>query len=865
MSQIAFLSYWQKYLLVLCFLCCCPFISLAQSISGYVYNEDDEPIPYANIYITELGSGAATDAEGHYFITLDVIGEYQLVVSSIGYESKKIDVIIEDEKETFQQDVRLQTAAFELEEMVIKASRRDSAYAIIKKVVENKQKYIKQIPSYKTQVYVKATEEIEEKKKKKTPAQLAKEEEKKKKEEARKAKEREKEAKKKEEEPGIFDDPDKVAADKKKKEAPKVNMVEMQVDLSYQYPNKYKEERTAYKAYGRKAGLFIPTFDETDFNFYKNMVSLTGVGEMPVISPISRTAILSYKFKLIESVKEENGQIVHKIKVTPRKSGNSTCNGFIYINEGLWNINRLDLHFNKGTLKFFDSFRLQQNYEVIQDSLWIPYRIACTYATKQGRSKTFHGSTTFHYSDFQPYYEFPPKFFNNEVVLTTKEAYKKDSTYWNETRPEPLTQKQQKMVAFRDSVKAVRESKVYKDSVQAAYNKIKPIEVFWEGLGFRNHERKENIFLGPLPSIIDFSLVGGFRLGVPYSGYSRRWENGQFLFLSAGASIGLKNKDVNGDIRSRFRYNPHKLADIRLSFGREFGTINNFDAFLNQIRVSNYIRRNYVSVGHGFELFNGFRLNTSATFSNRKSIEGLETDSFVERFFREDAAIHTFNPYKALITEWSISYTPFQKFMTEPNRKIILGSKWPTFTFTHQKGWNGPLESEIDFDYIEFSLRQDLVLGMLGESKYNVRTGKYINSKDLRFVDQKRFRQSDRYWYADPLNAFQELDTSIATRNLFIEAHWIHHFNGALVNNIPLIKKTRVRIVTGGGFMWAREENFNHQEIFGGLERVFKLGARRRMRLGVYGVFARSSIAKPQPGIKFSIDVIDTWDRNWDY
>src|SRR5690606_21232828 len=83
----------------------------------------------------------------------------------------------------------------------------------------------------------------------------------------------------------------------------KINLVEMEVVVNYQYPNQYKEQRIAYKAYGVKDGLFVPLINDVDINFYRNLVHLKGISEVPVISPLSKTAILSYKYKLEEVIK----------------------------------------------------------------------------------------------------------------------------------------------------------------------------------------------------------------------------------------------------------------------------------------------------------------------------------------------------------------------------------------------------------------------------------------------------------------------------------------------------------------------------------------------------------------------------------
>jgi len=134
----------------------------AQSISGYVQNENNEPIPYVNIFIQELGSGTASDEKGFYFLTLDP-GEYKVIYSALGYTSKTIRVVVDTE--STRKDIWLNASGIELEQVFVKASKRDSAYAIIKKAIDAKKDYLNQVESYRTSVYIKATETIDKKEK----------------------------------------------------------------------------------------------------------------------------------------------------------------------------------------------------------------------------------------------------------------------------------------------------------------------------------------------------------------------------------------------------------------------------------------------------------------------------------------------------------------------------------------------------------------------------------------------------------------------------------------------------------------------------------------------------------------------------
>ncbi|MGE5943194.1 MAG: TonB-dependent receptor [Flavobacteriales bacterium] len=57
-------------------------------LNGVIINKDtNEPIPFANIYITQLEKGTTSDENGNYKITSIPNGTYKIVISIIGYET----------------------------------------------------------------------------------------------------------------------------------------------------------------------------------------------------------------------------------------------------------------------------------------------------------------------------------------------------------------------------------------------------------------------------------------------------------------------------------------------------------------------------------------------------------------------------------------------------------------------------------------------------------------------------------------------------------------------------------------------------------------------------------------------------------
>ncbi|MEX0660918.1 MAG: SusC/RagA family TonB-linked outer membrane protein [Balneolaceae bacterium] len=84
----------------------------SSTISGTITDaETDEPIPQANVYITELQRGDATDFEGGYEISDVEHGTYMVRVSSVGYATVEESITVDDANTTFDfslgADVRL--------------------------------------------------------------------------------------------------------------------------------------------------------------------------------------------------------------------------------------------------------------------------------------------------------------------------------------------------------------------------------------------------------------------------------------------------------------------------------------------------------------------------------------------------------------------------------------------------------------------------------------------------------------------------------------------------------------------------------------------------------------------------------------
>ena len=591
-------------------------------------------------------------------------------------------------------------------------------------------------------------------------------------------------------------------------------------------------------------------------------MDLYKLNEQPLVSPLNSLSVLTYKFKLIETT-FDSGVMVWKIQVTPRKQGNATWEGHIWIRDRTYNLDKVDLFLHKGGLLKYTDFTIKQEYFFNEDSVLLLEKQVFDYVEKAGRT-SFTGKTTVAYSNYKLGVEFPKRYFGNEVGVTKAEAYERDSSYWDRIRPEPLTPEEQRFQFVKDSIYEFLNSPAYLDSVDSVYNKVTFLDVVWNGIGYRDRAKKQSWWFGSIPTFLGADPMGIVRLG-PRAAYFKRFENEQALSVNANVNMGLLNKDIKGNFGVFFRYDPMHLGSVSVNVGRDFSILGFSDAVTALFDRGNYIESSYINITTRRELINGLYGRFSYYFDKRSALEGYKFASFLDTIFPGKANVAVgFDGYQTSRINIGLSFTPFQKYMLEPKRKVVLGSKWPTFSLEYEKGVNKLFNSVVDFDLLEFSILHTFKVRTLGTSSYRLSGGKFLNTKELKSQDYKRFNQSDQWFFASFLTSMQLQDTTLLVNDSYLKFNYIHHFNGAIINFVPLIKKLGIHTVVGTSGLLIPQSNYRYVEGFVGIERSFKV-SRVRFRLGVYGVEAASNYNSIDPRIKFGINFYSFQNDDWGY
>lgn len=777
------------------------FCIQAQSaiISGQVTDENNQPLPYANVYIRHTTQGATANAEGKYQLTLQP-GQYELVYSYVGYlQTTKMVVIVSI---PVVLNVQLRPDKVELKEVIVTAGGEDPAYRVIRAAIKQRSYYLNQIHGFSCDVYIKGVVRLDS-----TPKRIM-----------------------------------GYSLEKKGIDSTALGIIylsESESQYYFQQPDRVKEIMLSSKVSGDAAAFSWNKASDFDFNFYKNLVDAGLLSNRQFISPIAETALLYYRYRLTGTFYEDH-QLVNKIEVIPRRKGDAVFNGYIYIVEDSWRIHSTDLRLNRdANLDFVDSLRLAQTYAIVDDSTWMPYSQTMDVGINAlgFRMKAKFAGV---FTQYLVNPSLPDKFFSGEVWKINEDANKRDSIYWITNRQVPLTEEEADDYHEKDSLSVIQHSKIYLDSADRANNKFAAADLIF---GFHYYRRSSETAYNTsgLLSFINYNTVEGFAPAVNFS-MIKHWEDKRALKVGSSLRYGISNHKLSARVLMRYLFDPASSAAWRLEgghFAEQFNDAGPISPLINTIYTlfagENYMKlfmNDYVKGSITREVINGIQLTAGTSYNHRTELTNTTALTFAEpsgthftanepQFAFNDSTSY-FNGYNAWLINVKATVHFKQRYYSRPNEKIIIGSKYPSLSVAYTRGlpWIG---SSLNFDQLEITVDDHYKLGTFGEGDYQMTGGAFITNDSVGAVELKHFEGNQTIFArSGHLNAYQLLPYyTYSTNQWYLQGHLEHHFQGLLMNHIPLIRKLKLQEVAGVHYL--QTPDLQYAEISFGMEHIFKL------------------------------------------
>jgi hypothetical protein len=806
--------------------------SISAQIKGTVTDSKNNPLSFVSIYLDGTVTGTTSNEDGQYELPLKKAGNYTVVFQFLGFKTLKKPVKITSLP--FRLNAKLAEEQITLSEVQIN-SKENPANKIIRNVIANKKKNENRIQKFTADFYSRGLYKIKNAPKKILGQELG-----------------------------------DLGGGLDSTRSGIIYLSETVSKISHQKPNKFKEHIVASKVSGRDNGVSFNRAEDVNFNLYKNTVELG----REVISPIANYAFGYYNYKLVGSFYDKNGQLINKIAILPKRKNDRVFQGFLYIVEDDWALYGTEISVTGAqvNLPMVDVLRLKQSYnKSTKNNAWVVISQAIDF--KVG---LFGFNVNGRFSSAYSNYNFNPTFdkntFGKEILSFEKEATKKDSVYWKKLRPVPLTTEEVSDYVIKDSIKTIRKSKKYLDSIDAKSNKISwTLPLF--GYSYRDSYNDWSFNIDSPLSDLNFNTVQGWNSTVGMSYFKSLNETGKWISLGANVNYGFSDKKARPTLHFGYKWNNITRPILRFSGGvttRQFNGANPISALWNTIN-STYFERNYMkiyektfaNVSFSRELTNGFRFNGSLEFADRKPLintTNYSAKNIADRVYSSNDPQNTtnfspsFTPHKIWTLNVGTTINFGTKYLSYPDRKFtVYNNKYPSIYVGYRKTF-GSDNSQNNSDYIFTQLRQNFSLGNLGSTKYRLKGGVFLEKKNIAFMDYAHFNGNKLAITpgTGTTNHFNLLDYyAYSTNDKFAEFHGEHNFKGYILGKIPLINRLNFHLVAGGkGLFTGDRKPYTEASI--GLDNI-GFGKWRFLRVDY--VISKGGINQKQKGFVFSLSL----------
>ncbi len=784
------------FLLIFCLATSLSAVAQLQ-ISGKITETNGDPVPFASIYIKNTTKGLSANADGLYKLTVEK-GTVVLIFKAIGFKTTERTIQVNTNVVANQV---LAAESYSLNSVTIRSDAEDPAYEIIRKAIKNRKKHLSEVNAFSADVYIKGLQKLVSAPKKFLG----------------------------------FDIQKGLELDSSRKGI--LYLSESQSAFSFQRPNKIKEEMVSSKVSGRNNAFSYNKASDMIINFYENLLlEGSGLSSRSFVSPIADNALFYYNYKLL-GTHEENGVMINKIDVTPRRKNDPAFRGVIYIADDSWRLMGTNLYLTESSgINFVDTLSISQEFNKVENT-YLPSNMKFQFKGHFFSFK-FEGYYVSIFSNYNINPNFPKNYFTAEILKITKAVNKKDSLYWMNNRPIPLSDEEKKDYHKKDSIALLKTTKPYLDSLEKANNKFTVGKFIMGGHNFNNRYAKRYIHLDGLISAVSFNTIEGVNL--KYGAvFTKALEEQRSFSIRPQVRYGISNQMFTANLTGSYLYNPLKRASVTASFGsaiddlNSYGTMsarsNTINTLLFETNLIKLYKKEYATISTTRELADGLQGSLSVNYTKNHTLQNTNNYKLRDVKDREFTSNNPFTPtaetplfptHNSFNINAALSYTIGQRYTTTPYSKRYEESRFPRFQLNYRKGFKGIFNSDVDYDFLGFEVYQERIrAGLVGYTSFVVGAGKFLNNASVFYPDSKHFRGNSSTVFPPNLRKFRYLDFyQYSTDREYVEVHLEHNFGGFLINKIPVLRLLKLDEIVGINYL-TQPGKRNYKEFYFGVER----------------------------------------------
>ncbi|RAV97817.1 carboxypeptidase-like regulatory domain-containing protein [Pseudochryseolinea flava] len=714
-----------------------------------------DPLPFANVVFVGTTTGITTDFEGNYQLKTSTPVD-SIKVTSVGYQTKA-KAITRGTTQTV--NFQLQEDVTALAEVVVLAGE-NPAFEILRRVDKNRKYNDKRkLEAYEYDTYTKIeidVDNISEKlRQKKTMRKITQ----------------------------VLDSVERMAGEDGKPILPmfiseSVSKFYFRDNPQLRYENILHSKISGV---GIEDGTLVTQFIGSSFqeyNFYQNWLNIVS---KEFISPIADGGRMYYEYDLTDSM-YVGDHYCYRLDFFPKSPQDLAFTGTVWITKEGYALKQIDVTIGKqANLNFIEKIKIQQELEKVEGGAWLPIKNRVLIDVSELTNASAGMLAKFYTSNknFTVNKPHEATFYQHPIVMAEDARLHEEDSFWDTLRHEPLTDTEKNVYKMIDTLQNIPVVKTYTDIIKIVVN------------GYYDAGK---IFIGPYIGLFAVNNIEGFRL---QSGFKTSYDfSGRWVF---GGQLGYGFKD------ERFKYSAFvqnilsrdRWTTMSVRVRRDIGRVGIDD----EILADNYLflaaqRWGVFRKGYYFDeaRFN-FQREVWKGFSQRIAFKYMTFEPTFDFTYRKpseggvyDTASRFQNAEVMIESRWARD----ELFVQDGNDRISLGtSKWPIITVRYTRGIKGIAGSDFSYNKIRLSFYKRVRFGPLGVGYMNV-FGEYMfDQAPYPLLSPHLGNQTPVYTSA----TFNLMRYGEFVSDRYVGLQYQHHFEGLLLNRIPLMRKLKWRLL----------------------------------------------------------------------
>ncbi|NVN19690.1 carboxypeptidase-like regulatory domain-containing protein [Muricauda sp. HICW] len=753
--------------------------SAQTKIEGIVTDDTGMPVAFANIIFVNSSEGTITNDNGRFYMESDETYD-AIKVSFIGYETKEVPLA---QKVNYNMEIVLTESAEQLQEVVVytgkQSKKNNPAIDILRKIwAKKRENGVRKFKQYQYDKYEKIEFDLNTIDSSLIKSKLFKGLE------------------------FMFEDLDTSRITGK---------TYLPMFLSESFSKVYgdnvldreKEDVLGNKNSGFSGNQAITAFVEdlySDYDIYNNYLKFF---DKSFTSPLSKTGIDVYNYVLSDSTYIDD-KWCYNIIYYPRRKNELTFKGDFWVNDTTFAIKKINLQVTKSAnINWVKEIYIEQDFEVVNDSVFLlkrDYMLSDFSFSKKEESRGVYGKRTTVFDNYNFNNPRSEDFYKAVSDPYDPRVFSQDSIFWENARLERLNEDESGIFKLLDTLKTVPKFRTYYDIVSIL------------GSGYVEID-KWNIDIGDIYSTFGYNDAEGIRLrggARTYFGQNDLWR------LEGYTAYGFTDKKFKYGVSGKFLLDRKNRLIVSGGNRRDIEQLGLSLTSTNDVMGRSIASSSLVTVGSNDRLTNinlstlnfemepvkNFRIDIGGSF---RTLSSALPDAFSLDYVDPGSPSGISSEIKQFDLNTTLIYTPGKRTIGYGVERSNINDDYSTLVLKYTKGVDGFLESDFDYEKIQFSYQQPWQIGGFGRLTSTVELGKTFGTVPLGLLSVIPGNQTLFSLY----NVFPNLDFYEFVTDTYATVHLEHNFNGRLFSRIPLLRKLNLREIVGLRGAWGQlsEEN----------------------------------------------------------